>query len=1122
MKRLLVVLLGALLLALGLVAGAVTFLAQTEGGTRFLAAQAERFLPVRFEDVSGTLWRAVRVGRVTLSVADRVVEIEGLALTLHMMPLLFDNRLELNSAAADVVLIGAVAEDAEQGPPARLELPFMPVDIELGQLDIGRLQLPNGSSVQVSGSASWGERGVTVRTLELNSEGFAVALAGDLGTGSNPSLAAQLRWWLPGTDWAGKADLEGRVNRLQVEHVLKGAVAGRAVGSADLSFPAIPAVDLRVDLDDLEFGATALQSVGGRLAGTLENLEADAAAMVSTGGLEPFQLFVNAYGPAFGPLTLRNVSANALDGAQEAQGSLAWQDGVRLLLGGTATDVYLGALREELNGRASGDFQLRFEQGMVDLALRDLTGTLNDLQIEGELTLAQVTDGWRVAPLRLQVGDNRLEGTLWFEGMELDLDAQVAAPALAAFGPWVQGDATGSVRLSGRWPDVSGRVELESGRLDGFGVTLDQTTLAVQIDDGVVQAEMLTADAQRQQLALQDARLSASGPLNDVDWRLRWAGGESSGALRRQAEAFLLRVDDARMRVLDEDWALTSGTELRLDGDRLQLSPTCIAGGGASACVHALSYAAGEIDTRGRLERAPVALLQPWLPVRLGDQGYLQGGWSLAGTPGDWRGDLMLAALQLAYLPNQDQASIDLPDLEVVGSVVGDALELRLSATGEAFTLTGQGSLAPLALDGALAAVVDAAATDLAPLRVFDQRLETLSGSVNGRVNVAGTLREPRAEGELRVEDGVLVLNEPDFELAELSLQLRLDEAGDFALGGTAKQRRGDVQVSGSGSGLFDGSLRFEAAVVGTNLRVQDPDWDVSLSPDLTMTYADGRGRVRGSVEVPRAEVRLTSLPTSVPSPSDDVVVVGREATASAATSPIQVDVELVLGDDVSLQAIGIRANLAGRLRARLDGQGRTTLRGNLDVAGGVLAAQGQTLTIESGSVVYSGPVARPYIDVRAARTIDDVEPPIKAGLHIRGNADNLTSSVYSEPAMSDTRALSFLVLGRDMDQQTEGTDSGQLLAAAINLGLSRSKNITSDLMRMTGLDELSAMAEAQNSFAIVAGKRITDQLYVRYTYNTLSALGAFMVRYDLDRRWQLEAQSGEQSAMDLMYRIQK
>ncbi len=140
-------------------------------------------------------------------------------------------------------------------------------------------------------------------------------------------------------------------------------------------------------------------------------------------------------------------------------------------------------------------------------------------------------------------------------------------------------------------------------------------------------------------------------------------------------------------------------------------------------------------------------------------------------------------------------------------------------------------------------------------------------------------------------------------------------------------------------------------------------------------------------------------------------------------------------------------------------------------------------------------------------------------GVHIRGTADNLTSTIFSDPAMSETRALSYLILGRDIGDPSD-TDTSQLAAAAINLGLRSSSSIVADLQRMAGLDELSAVAETQNSFAIVAGKRIGPSLYVRYTYNTLSTIGALIVRYDLTKRWRVEALSSEQSAMDLFYRI--
>jgi translocation and assembly module TamB len=986
---------------------------------------------------------------------------------------------------------------------------------------IDQLQIGDGPAMSFTGSASWLSRGLVVHRLTLDSDLLAGELTGELGTGSNPALTARIAWSRPDGDWSGEGTLTGTARQLEVTHDLRGRVSGRAVGTGSLANPAVPVVDLQVVLEPARFGDTLLQDMAGRVSGTLDNLEADVTGRIATATLEPVEVQVTAYGPLMGPLTLRNVHAEGLGGRAEAQGSLAWRDDVRLLLGGTAEEVELAALRDGARGRVGGIFQLRFEDGRVGLAVEDLTGTVDDLPVRGEFTLDQTEDGWNVDPLRLNVGANRVDGRMLVRGDLVDLDASVAAPALEVFGLGVSGDATGSIRLAGRWPQLSGQADFVSGRIEAGGAALERAVLEARLDDGRLQAAVTAAVVRRERMSLEQVGLTADGTLERVAWRLRWSDGEGAGGLTRLNDGVLLRVEEARVRALDLDWSISGATELRFAGGAVQVTPVCIVGSGASACVAALSYAAGRLETRGRLDRTPVRLLQPWLPLRLND-GFLDGAWSIAGAPGDLTGELTLAARKLQILPGLEQGVVDLPDLEVKGRLLGDRLEFGLKAAREGFSVTGAGSLAPLALDGGVSAVIEAAATDLAPLRAFSQRIESLGGSLSGRIQLSGTLAQPRAVGVVRVPDGRLHLNDPDITLDDLDISLNLDDAGTFELRGTGTQRRGSVLVTGSGSGLFDGNLAFEAALTGSNVRAKHPDWDFWLSPDLTMTFAEGRGRVRGRVEVPRAELRLNALPTTVPSPSDDVVVLGREQIEHTTANPVRVDVDLVLGDNVVLKAVGIVAELQGRIRARVDEQGRSTLRGTLDVTGGSIAAQGQTLRIESGSVVYSGPVTRPFIDVRAGRRIGDAEPPVTVGLNIRGNADNLTSSLYSEPVMPETQALSMLVLGRDIQQETAGNDSSQLLAAAINLGLSRSQNITAQLMRSAGLDELSAVAEAENNFAIVAGKRVTNQLYVRYTYSTLSALGAFLVRYDIDRRWQLEAQSGEHPAMDLLYRFEK
>lgn len=1120
MKRVILIGLGAVLLALVLLIGAVLFLAATERGTQVLADQAARFLPVRFENVSGALWDEVRIGRLELELEGQRVAVDELQVALTMAPLLFDNRLELRrvlAAAVDVTLLGP---GDDSGPPP-LALPFMPLDIELTELKVDALTIAGGAPMAVEASAAWRSGGMVLRSLKVTSERLEAAMSAELGSGRNPRLVGELRWSLPATGWEGEGRLDGRVNDFAVRHDLRGEVTVTAEGRASLAVLDRPEVDLNVAVGDLAFGEVSLTGIAGRVSGNLAQLSADATATMAVPDLEPFALAASAYGPFTGPLTLRNVRAEAADGIQEAQGSLGWDSGFRLMLGGTFSDVDLAALRDGVEGRISAGFQFGLQEGLMEVSLRALSGTLNGRELSGELTARQHDDGWTVAPLRLQAGDNALSGSLALTGGRIDLDAEVAAPALAALGLGLTGDAAGSVVLSGVWPDLDGRADLSSSALEGFDLRLAGARLTAALTSGRLDASLRAQAFAREDLALAEVRATARGPLENFDWTLGWQGGQAAGALAWAESARTVTVRSAELEALDQTWRLDQTVRVTQSDAGIEAGPACISGGGARACLASLRLNDGAIATEGLLERLPIGLLQPLLPVPLHSDGYLEGGWSVAGEPGAWTGEVRVLSRQLAYVPEEDDP-VPLPDIEALGAVGGDTLTVRITATDEAFELAGGVRLAPIAGDGELVGTLSAAITDLSPLKVFDQRIETLTGSLTGLVNVSGTLRAPRAEGRVMLAGGALALNNPDFRLQDIELAARLDDTGTFDLRGSARQRRGEVTLEGEGSGLFDNALAFRGALKGSNLRAEHPDWEVRLSPDLTLRLAEGRGRLRGRVEVPRAEVRLRTLPTSVPSRSDDVVVVGREDAPPAATTAFRTDVEIVLGDDVTLKALAITAQLEGRLRARVDEAGRASLNGTLNVAGGVLSAQGQTLSIESGTVVYNGPVDRPYIDLRAVRVIDTVTPSVKVGLHIRGDADNLTSSVFSEPAMAETRALSFLVLGRDINQSTADSDSGQLMAAAINLGLSRSKGITGELMRMTGLDELSAMAEAQNSFAIVAGKRITDDLYVRYTYNTLSAAGAFLLRYSLTERWHLEAQSGDNPAMDLLYSFDK
>ncbi len=1124
MKKVLVILVGALLLAAAMVVGTAAFLARSEAGTRVLAEQAERFLPVRFTGIAGNLWGALRVDRVVVEAGNRRVEIDGLALQTDLFPLLFENRLEVKAARAEAVRVSEPVSDAPEGPPAPLELPFMPIVLDVAELEVGRLELPAGVPLAVRGGVTWRGEGLEARQVTVESEVIELALEGELGSGANPSLVADVRWSLPGRDLSGSGRLEGRADEVRVRQRIRGLVSARVRGAVNVLHPAQPVLDVEVSLEDLLIGEAEVSAAQARIRGTLEALTAEGGARIAVPELEPFPVQVSAEGPVTGPVSLREVVAGALGGSQRGGGRLTWEDGLAVDLAGRAAGVDLAALRDGVEGQVDAAFELAYRHPQqVTLALEEITGTVNGRPLTGAMDIVRVTDGWTFDAVRLSAGGNRLVGSLTLREGRVEADATVAAPELESLGLGLAGDVSGQVRLSGRWPELDGRLALTSTALSAFDARLEDAVLEGRLDAGTLTAAASAAAARRGPLAMEQARLEARGPLEAVEWRLTWQQGESRGELRRGDQGLALNVAAARVAAFGQQWRLEEPARLLLADEGMTLGHTCIVAGEARGCIESFGYRAGRMDTQGVIDRVPVALLRPWLPAAFAEDGYLEGDWSVTGGPGDWRGGIRLDAHRLAYLPGPDQDPLPLPDLLTTASLEGDTLRVSLAALAEEFAVSGEGTLQPVAFDGVLDGRALASVSRLEPLEVFDQRIEELGGALVARLEVSGTPRSPRLEGRVELVDGAVALRDPGLRLTDMGVELQLDETGRFSLRGEARQRDDEVLLTASGTGLFRDDLAFQASLQGERVRVDHPDWEMRVSPDLALRYADGLGRLTGQVVVPQAEVRLKTLPTTVPRPSEDVVVVGREPEAAGAAPPIQADVELVLGEDVVLRALAATAELEGRLQARLDARGRTTLRGTLDVTGGVVSAQGQTLTIESGTVVYNGPVTRPYIDVRAVRVIEDATPAIRVGLRIRGDADNLTSSVFSEPPMAETRALSYLVLGRDFDEASSGGgDTGELAAAAINLGLSRSENIISDLRRATGLDELSATAETESSFAIVAGKRISDDLYVRYTYDTLASVGEFLLRYDLGRRWLLEARSGENSAMDLMYSFEK
>ena len=239
---------------------------------------------------------------------------------------------------------------------------------------------------------------------------------------------------------------------------------------------------------------------------------------------------------------------------------------------------------------------------------------------------------------------------------------------------------------------------------------------------------------------------------------------------------------------------------------------------------------------------------------------------------------------------------------------------------------------------------------------------------------------------------------------------------------------------------------------------------------------------------------------------------------SAQARLPISLDIELDLGQNLSIDAEGLEGRLTGQLRFVGTEDGELRAYGRLQMVNATFLAFGQRLEISPGVLVFDGPLGNPGLQVTAWRRKQAVE----AGVQVSGTVRVPRVQLVSQPAVPESERLSWLVLGR-APADANRTDVGLLQAAAGAL-LSRGEVVPIDrrMAQAVGLDEVSLRGGGELEGNVVAfGKRLSDRLYVSYEQG-VGAVATNLVKLDyvLGRRWSLRAETGTTSGAGLFYRF--
>lgn len=423
-----------------------------------------------------------------------------------------------------------------------------------------------------------------------------------------------------------------------------------------------------------------------------------------------------------------------------------------------------------------------------------------------------------------------------------------------------------------------------------------------------------------------------------------------------------------------------------------------------------------------------------------------------------------------------------------------------------------------------------------------------MQGTLQADIQLDGTVQDPQLRGPIEasgltirsVLDGV-ELNQGALRANLEGQQLQLQEltfqggTGSKAyVSGISGNRTQPPRARGSmrATGTIDWSGIASAAPGDTGITVDMQaeldrmqvlvrnDRQLSLSGELTAGLAAGALRVRGDLNVDRATILLPEA--GAPTLGDDVVVLRGDEPLEAiealavdeprgglqATRRMDVEIAIDLGRDLALHGQGITTRLEGELTVRSStnpGQ-PFAVYGEVRTDEGRYRAWGQSLDVETGIVAFNGSYMNPALNLLAIRP----EIEVRAGVRVTGTLLAPRVELYSDPPLPEAEKLSWVVLGRAT--AVSGGEGTSMQRAALGLLAGRAvSSLTDDL----GVDELGL-----DESALSIGKRISDKFYVTYEAGLSGAASTLYIFYDLTRRLTLRGETGEASAVDLIYTI--
>ncbi|NTZ50508.1 autotransporter assembly complex protein TamB [Citrobacter gillenii] len=843
-------------------------------------------------------------------------------------------------------------------------------------------------------------------------------------------------------------------------------------------------------------------------------------------------------------INLDKLSVAALEGKTELKALVDWQQAIswrgELTLDGINTAKEVPEWPSKLNGVIKTRGSLYGGSWQMEVPELKLSGNVkqNKVNVNGSLKGNSYLQ-WTIPGLHLELGRNSAEVKGELGVKDLNLDATIDAPSLDNALPGLGGTAKGQVKVRGtvEAPELLADITARGLRWQELSVA------QVRVEGDVKSEEQIAGNlnVRVERIVQPDVNinlvtLNAKGSEKQHELQLRIQGEPVSGQLDlagsfdRKEQRWKGELSNTRFQTPLGPWSLNRAIALdyRNQEQKISIGPHCWNNPNAELCVPQTIDAGAEGRAVVNLNRFDLAMLKPFMPDATQASGVFTGkadvSWDTTkeGLP---QGQVTLNGRNVKVTQSVNDAPLPVAfdTLNLTADLHNNRAELgwliRLTNNGQ---FDGQVQISDPQGRRNLGGNVNIRNFNLAMVNPIFSRGEKAAGMLNANLRLGGDLQSPQLLGQLQLSGLDVDGNFMPFDMQPSQLAVNFTGTRS-TIAGVVRTQQGEINLSGDADWSQLDNWRARIAAKGSRVRITVPPMvRLDVSPDVEFEATPNLFTLNGNVDVPWARIVVHDLPESAVGVSSDMVMLNdnlQPEKPQSAGIPINSNLNIHVGNNVRIDAFGLKARLTGDLKVAQDKQG-LGLNGQINIPSGRFHAYGQDLIVRKGELLFSGPPDQPLLNIEAIRNPDATEDDVIAGVRVTGTADEPKAEIFSDPAMSQQMALSYLLRGQGLD--SEQSDSAAMTSMLIGLGVAQSGQIVGKIGETFGVSNLALDTQGVgDSSQVVVSGYVLPGLQVKYGVGIFDSLATLTLRYRLMPKLYLEAVSGVDQALDLLYQFE-